>query len=654
MADINARTRHLVGTTADWLANGLILGDGEIAIERGAQTRMKVGNGSTAYGGLPFITPPFVASSVGTADAGKIVALAPSGRIHPSMVTVTTGGYKGIADATAPVPAGTFIPGDYFVNTTAGAVHTSWGMPGGTVASVGAQLIWNGVTWQAVEGSESDLSNTADPAKGDALIGVKQPYSTARSRTQHDKNLEEASFLDVCVGDGSDELAKMQELVDYWATRGGAYIKVPAGFTFGVSNTLFVKSNIHLWGLGKIKAVVAFAGAAVQFGYTTAIITAPDTNLCTEASITGVEVDGSNLVTAKNWDPGDLVPAGLDSGLVYVWRNCTDIDIINCNIHSCECDGIGVEDGADRVQIVGNEVHHLVINSEATRFINVINLDGCEDGAVDNNHIHDLSFGLLSPPSWGYGIRLHATDSMSCRGNRITTGYHNILCDGRKNLIEKNNLSGSLASGIVLYYNAFKCLYNVVLDNFINANIRSIYEDDVGNVGSVGWNLIIGNTAFNSDFDIVTEGQGTAVIGNNIYSDAGVTLYPRQTILGASDGNTIGDICSGSWTPIVTNSTNVTTSAASVCRFSRVGSLVHVMGTVTFTPTATGAYEMRLNLPIATTFAADFDAAGRHGDSFSVDGVIQALAAGSTLRLVGTAASVGSKSARFVGTYHIQ
>lgn len=56
MANNFARMRQLVGTTADWTAYNLVLGSGEIGIERvsSSDIRIKVGDGSTAWASLPY------------------------------------------------------------------------------------------------------------------------------------------------------------------------------------------------------------------------------------------------------------------------------------------------------------------------------------------------------------------------------------------------------------------------------------------------------------------------------------------------------------------------------------------------------------------------------------------------------------------------
>ena len=50
----------------------------------------------------------------------------------------------------------------------------------------------------------ASLANTADAAKGDALVGVKQPYAGATAQTQHRKNLDNITALDFgAIGDGT-------------------------------------------------------------------------------------------------------------------------------------------------------------------------------------------------------------------------------------------------------------------------------------------------------------------------------------------------------------------------------------------------------------------------------------------------------------------
>lgn len=56
MADTNARMRQLDGTTAEWAANNIVLGKGEIGVERASTSNvlMKVGDGVSTWSALPY------------------------------------------------------------------------------------------------------------------------------------------------------------------------------------------------------------------------------------------------------------------------------------------------------------------------------------------------------------------------------------------------------------------------------------------------------------------------------------------------------------------------------------------------------------------------------------------------------------------------
>lgn len=64
MADTLARMRQIVGTTADWGAHDLVLGDGEVALERidAATVRARIGDGVK-----PFSQAPYLGSEIGRA-----------------------------------------------------------------------------------------------------------------------------------------------------------------------------------------------------------------------------------------------------------------------------------------------------------------------------------------------------------------------------------------------------------------------------------------------------------------------------------------------------------------------------------------------------------------------------------------------------------
>jgi hypothetical protein len=69
-------------------------------------------------------------------------------------------------------------------------------------------------------------------------------------------------------------------------------------------------------------------------------------------------------------------------------------------------------------------------------------------------------------------------------------------------------------------------------------------------------------------------------------------------------------IDSGTYTPSLTNGTNVAASTAYPCQYLRVGNTVTVSGKVAIDATAAAAMELGISLPIASNFANDYECAG--------------------------------------------
>jgi hypothetical protein len=81
----------------------------------------------------------------------------------------------------------------------------------------------------------SDLSNTLDVTKGDALIGVKQPFTGAVGTTQHNKNAERLSVKDFgAIGDG---VADDSNAIQAAFSASNKEIFFPAG-TYKITKTL--------------------------------------------------------------------------------------------------------------------------------------------------------------------------------------------------------------------------------------------------------------------------------------------------------------------------------------------------------------------------------------------------------------------------------
>lgn len=215
MATTNQRMRQLIGTTAQWAANNLVIGDGEIAVERqvGNVIRMKVGDGVTTFSALPYVTAlaagylalaggtmtgPLVlsgSSSVGleaisrqqsdslyvkasqlttTAAPSKVPFLDASGRLDPAMIVLPGQVLlKGSRAPTAVAPAAPAV-GDMWIMDAAGTMNASYGAPvAGVAAAAGDQVIrTSSTTWGIVKtGSSGFLPLTGGTVTGPLIAG---------------------------------------------------------------------------------------------------------------------------------------------------------------------------------------------------------------------------------------------------------------------------------------------------------------------------------------------------------------------------------------------------------------------------------------------------------------------------------------------------
>jgi hypothetical protein len=86
------------------------------------------------------------------------------------------------------------------------------------------------------------------------------------------------------------------------------------------------------------------------------------------------------------------------------------------------------------------------------------------------------------------------------------------------------------------------------------------------------------------------------------------TSRTSVTAPAASDGN----VFSGTYTPTLTNATNISSSTAFECQYIRVGNVVTVSGAVAVTPTAAGGAStiLRVSLPIASALSASTQLGG--------------------------------------------
>lgn len=111
----------------------------------------------------------------------------------------------------------------------------------------------------------------------------------------------------------------------------------------------------------------------------------------------------------------------------------------------------------------------------------------------------------------------------------------------------------------------------------------------------------------------------------------------------------------GTYTPTVTNGTNVAATTAYSCQYMRVGSVVTVSGKIDIDATATGALLVGLSLPITSAIANDNEIGGTisSGGSQNLDGAIRGDATNDRAEITMDVPSSASFSYYFTFTYRI-
>lgn len=195
--------------------------------------------------------------------------------------------------------------------------------------------------------------------------------------------------------------------------------------------------------------------------------------------------------------------------------------------------------------------------------------------------------------------------------------------------------------------------------------------DTINGTGEIDFIIPYGRLILTSDassnwsYDYQTTGEffGTVNVhfDNNILVDGSINLQGGQLIFPAtqnasSDANTLDDYAEGTYTPVVSFSTPGTSSftyATQSGRYTKIGRLVHVAVSLTFTPTVgTGSGTVQISLPFTPTSSTPRSGgvvlnlnsawtwpAGRTSVS------VVAQPAGAAIRAVGSASGLGTFSA---------
>lgn len=123
------------------------------------------------------------------------------------------------------------------------------------------------------------------------------------------------------------------------------------------------------------------------------------------------------------------------------------------------------------------------------------------------------------------------------------------------------------------------------------------------------------------------------------------------------NGTPTGNITSGTYTPTLNNTTNVSASTAYACQYMRVGGVVTVSGMVNIDPTAAGQTVLTMSLPVSSNLANDYELAGTGTQDITVTNMTTVLIRGSAANdvavFVYNAISTAAQNVYFHFTYKI-
>jgi hypothetical protein len=139
----------------------------------------------------------------------------------------------------------------------------------------------------------------------------------------------------------------------------------------------------------------------------------------------------------------------------------------------------------------------------------------------------------------------------------------------------------------------------------------------------------------------------------------GALNTPKTAV--TSPAATDGNVFSGTYTPTLTNTTNVSSSTAFVCQYMRVGNVVTVSGRVDITPTAISTTTiLQLTVPVASNFTSSENArgtsslaSGTAAETGNGCGAVYSESSSQLVNLRHASTTTGSRSHSFTFTYRI-
>lgn len=290
----------------------------------------------------------------------------------------------------------------------------------------------------------------------------------------------------------------------------------------------------------------------------------------------------------------------------FLRNKCKDLGLSGTNGFGLSLDGFGSEFEVDH-----NDISNpLNIGLENTGWIK---------GSMSHNTFRNLSTRnsrvmSLADPSAGYTVTGITAIGNKCVDPALRPAYASLMTNSTLVGNEWAVTGAGLGTG-----EAFQFIDSsdntVTGDQYVSDNKRAVkFTSSTSNCKR--------NTLLNVRLDTSASGANTAVVsfdGANVSDNyvsgrifKGTGGVKVEQITSAAN-NIVSDESvptSGSYTPTLTNVSNVAASTAYVCRWTRVDNTITVFGRLDVDPTATGATTIDISLPVASNFGASGDLSG--------------------------------------------
>jgi hypothetical protein len=190
---------------------------------------------------------------------------------------------------------------------------------------------------------------------------------------------------------------------------------------------------------------------------------------------------------------------------------------------------------------------------------------------------------------------------------------------------------------------------------------------ELGDSATLDVGTTAGTVAAGDDARFVTNGDGHDHSGGDGAQIAYASLSGLPTLGTAASkdvGTAAGTVAagddsrfptSGTYTPTLTNATNLATSTAFLCHYLRVGDVVTVAGRVTVDPAAAGLCVLGMSLPVASNFGALTNCGGvaACADVAGFSAAVRASGPNDYVEIAWTAVDTASRDLFFTFTYRV-